>query len=168
VTRTADVLWIADAVLVEMHALATQHSPLETGGVLVGYVADSQATVVTAMIGPGPKAKHRRLRFRPDYDYQQAQLERHFAQTGGRESYLGDWHTHPEGPCALSWLDKRVLARIASTPTSGIAQPIMIVLASTGAQWRSCAVRLRSFRRGPLRTPELVELHLQRFVGPTV
>lgn len=140
----ADVLWIADVALAEMRALATRHAPLETGGVLLGYTADNQQVVVTWQIGPGPQAKHRRLRFRPDYDYQQTELERHFERTEGRETYLGDWHTHPSGECALSWLDKRVLARIASSASSGTRRPIMIILADIGAQWRAGAMQLPS------------------------
>jgi len=88
-TPTTKTLWIAKTALMQMRNLANEHTPLETGGALVGYEAENLEVVVTDVIGPGPHAKHRRLRFRPDYDYQQAQLDRHFAQTQGREFYLG-------------------------------------------------------------------------------
>jgi integrative and conjugative element protein (TIGR02256 family) len=132
---TTKLLWIAESALKHMRELAGQFQPLETGGMILGYDATSKGAVVTAVVGPGPQAKHRRFRFRPDYDYQQAQLEKHFAHTQGKETYLGDWHTHPSGACALSWLDKRVLARIAKTPSSGTSNPIMVILADGRPAW---------------------------------
>lgn len=137
-------LWIARRVLAEMRELASQYVPVETGGMLLGYVSEHNEPVVTAIVGAGPDARHRRRRFRPDYDYQQDQLESHFRSTHGRETYLGDWHTHPAGACALSWLDKRVLVRIAKTPSSGTQRPTMVVLAGGTPEWRLHASRLLS------------------------
>lgn len=130
-----------------MVALANAHYPLETGGMLLGYRSDAGDVVATAIIGPGPKAKHRRFRFAPDHSYQQDILETHFWRTDGTETYLGDWHTHPNGAAALSWLDKRVLARIAQTSSSGNAEPTMAVLAGQEEKWELCAVRYRSHVR---------------------
>jgi integrative and conjugative element protein (TIGR02256 family) len=132
---TTKFLWIAESALRQMRELACQFQPLETGGVILGYDTMSEGAVITTVVGPGPQAKHRRLRFRPDYDYQQAEMEKHFASTQGRETYLGDWHTHPSGACVLSRLDKRVLARIARTPSSGTDNPIMVILADGQPAW---------------------------------
>ncbi len=164
-TPTTKTLWIAKTALMQMRNLANEHTPLETGGALVGYEAENLEVVVTDVIGPGPHAKHRRLRFRPDYDYQQAQLDRHFAQTQGREFYLGDWHTHPSGACSLSWRDKRVLLRIAKTPSSGTKRPIMAVLADGQPEWNLHASRLITFRKGSFPKMELLELLPQVFAS---
>jgi integrative and conjugative element protein (TIGR02256 family) len=168
VMLTTNTLWIADSVLSQMRQLARRYAPLETGGMLLGYEAANQEAVVTAMIGPGPHARHRRFRFRPDPDYQQSHLEAHFARTHGRETYLGDWHTHPSGACALSWMDKRVLARIASTPSSGTVHPIMLVLAGSGVQWALCATRLLTFRKGCFPRADLLQLEPQSFLDGKV
>lgn len=141
-----------------MRELATRYKPLETGGMFIGYEAGDQQVVVTTVIGPGPNARHRRLRFRPDYDHQQHQLEAHFARTQGRETYLGDWHTHPFGACALSWLDRRVLVRIARSASSGASRPIMAVLAGGNPDWNLHASRLTRFRRGFFEKAELSEM----------
>jgi integrative and conjugative element protein (TIGR02256 family) len=162
-TPTARTLWIAVAALTQMRELAAGHAPLETGGMLLGYDADNHEAVVTNIIGPGPKARHRRMRFRPDHEYQQERLERHFALTEGRETYLGDWHTHPSGSCDLSWLDKRVLVRIAKTPAARTAHPIMLVLADGKPEWRVCANRLLAFRSGLLSKVELGRLIPETF-----
>lgn len=120
---------------------ADRWHPYETGGMLLGYEADNGEAVVTAIIGPGPRAKHRRFRFAPDADYQQEMLEAHFTRTDGRETYLGDWHTHPMGRAAPSLLDKRTLARIALTPSSCTTRPIMLILANDSTVWVAGAVR---------------------------
>lgn len=146
-TSTSNVVWINEAAWDNMLELAVQHYPLETGGMLLGYRADPGECVVTAIVGPGPHARHRRYRFAPDHEYQQAVLEQHYWHSDGKETYLGDWHTHPDGRCGLSWLDKRVLARIAHTPSSNTTHPIMFVLAGRGAEWDLCAARYISNSR---------------------
>ncbi len=120
---------------------ADRWHPYETGGMLLGYEADNGEAVVTAIIGSGPNARHRRFRFAPDANYQQEALETHFMRTDGRETYLGDWHTHPLGRAAPSLLDKRTLARIAYTPSSRTTRPVMLILASKSGTWVPCAIR---------------------------
>lgn len=126
---------------------ADRWHPYETGGMLLGYEADNGEAVVTAIIGPGPKAKHRRFRFAPDTYYQQEALEAHFTRTDGRETYLGDWHTHPIGRAAPSLLDKRTLARIARTPSSRTTNPVMLILADESGTWVPCAIRFLGCQR---------------------
>lgn len=160
-----NVLWIVDTALGQMRDLASAHAPLETGGMLLGYDADGSQAVVTGIVGPGQNARHSRFRFRPDYDYQQQQLETRFARAHGRETYLGDWHTHPSGAGALSWLDQRVLLRIAKTPSSGTTSPVMVVLADGDPVWDLHASRLIGFRRGFPGKANLQKLRPQVFVG---
>lgn len=140
-------LWLADSALNAMHEIADQYYPYETGGMLLGYVAKDSDVVVTAIIGPGPKAKHGRFRFLPDAEYQQIELEKHFYKTDARETYLGDWHTHPHGSCQLSMVDKRTLTRIARTTSSGIQHPVMAILCGGNADWEIGAVRFLGAKR---------------------
>jgi integrative and conjugative element protein (TIGR02256 family) len=141
---SANHIWIAENCLATMHQLAGEKYPLETGGMLIGYVASTGEPVVTSIIGPGPNAKHRRFKFTPDGLYQQSMLEARFKATDGGETYLGDWHTHPQGTSTLSYLDKCTLARIAKEPRSQISQPIMIVLGDGKDEWQLDAVRFHS------------------------
>lgn len=139
-----DYIWIAESCLATMHQLAEEKFPLETGGMLIGYIASTSEPVVTSIIGPGSNAKHRCFKFVPDGIYQQSMLEAHFKAADGRETYLGDWHTHPKGTPALSYLDKCTLARIAKEPQSQISQPIMIILGDGKDEWHLNAVRFHS------------------------
>lgn len=131
-----------------MFEFADQHYPFETGGMLLGYEAGNGAAVVTHLIGPGPTAKHSRFRFSPDSEYQQAELEAHFRATKGKETYLGDWHTHPHSNSNLSRVDKKTLARIAKTPTSGTRTPLMAILGGGTGTWVLGAVRFIGTKRG--------------------
>lgn len=158
-----DRLWLAESVLAALREIADRHYPFETGGMLLGYEAKNGEAVVNAVIGPGPKAKHNRFRFVPDAKYQQAELEKHFYKTDGRETYLGDWHTHPLGNCRLSVVDKWTLARIARTPSSGTQHPVMAILCGSNADWKIGAVRFLSVKRCLL----LREYHLAQ-LNPAV
>jgi len=132
------VLWLPEDGQQKMIGFASAEHPLETGGVMLGY-ANPPHVVVTEIIGPGPSAKHYRYRFIPDAAYQQAAIEAHFERTEGGETYLGDWHTHPNGIARMSWLDKLTLARIAQR-TEGLAVlPSMAILAGGAGRWELAA-----------------------------
>jgi integrative and conjugative element protein (TIGR02256 family) len=137
-------LWIEKAAYSIMQKLADSHFPLETGGMLLGYLGGNGEAVVTNIIGPGPNAVHGRFRFVPDGEYQQAALEKAFWGSEGQETYLGDWHTHPKGNPVPSYFDKRTLAKIAKEPASGIAKPIMAILGYGNPVWNLGVIRFSS------------------------
>lgn len=140
-------LWISQRVFSQMVSDAAHWAPCETGGMLLGYEADNGEAVVTWVVGPGPGARHGRFRFKPDAEYQQAELGTHYSYTEGRETYLGDWHTHPTGGTAPSLIDRRTLARIARTPSSRTARPIMVILSGEGDTWIPGAVRFEGLEK---------------------
>lgn len=148
-------LWLPRIVLAAMEQEATRCAPDETGGVLMGYWARSPVLplaaragateragddggmgeiVVVAQIGPGPAAAHSRCAFTPDHEYQDREIASLYDASGRRWSYLGDWHTHPEGSARLSARDERTLRRIADEPQARAPNPVMLVLAG-GAPW---------------------------------
>src|SRR5207249_53736 len=118
------------AVLEAMEEEAREKSPMETGGVLIGYWAnDSAEVVITQATGPGPEATHRADEFIPDARFQRAEIARIYRDSGRLHTYLGDWHTHPGGSLRLSRKDVRTLASIAETPAARASVPLMGVLA---------------------------------------
>ena len=158
----SELFWIPKQTYLQMCALGEQSFPLETGGILLGYEADNGEAVVTAIIGPGQNAKHRRYRFSPDAEYQQAELTAHHLRTNGRETYLGDWHTHPRGSTALSLLDKKTLTRIACTASSGTVKPVMAILGGGSESWEVGVVRFLGWkRRFPFNRYDLASLSPQ-------
>ena len=127
----AIVVWVAQSVVADMHEEAMRAYPKETGGVLHGYQDDSGSEIaICAASGPGPRAVHRKTSFVPDHAYHIAEVARVYRDSGRRWCYLGDWHSHPDGACAMSVADRRTLDRIAGAPKARIAQPLMLILAN--------------------------------------
>jgi len=135
IASSSSIAWVASPALDAIHKLALKKFPLETGGLLMGYIAANGDYVISHVIGPGPDAIHLERSFIPDDKYQQTKLEDLFLSSNGKITYLGDWHTHPNGLPFLSRTDKETLRRIALTPTSGIAHPLMCVLSISKADW---------------------------------
>lgn len=132
-------LWLPRCALREMMREADHRAPLETGGVLLGYWAAAQdAAVVEHIVGPGPRAARRRTDFAPDHAYQEREIAQLYRKAGGNLEYLGDWHTHPGGPAALSGKDVATLRRIARYSAARAPRPIMLLLAG-GTPWRPAA-----------------------------
>ena len=123
-----DQIWLASGSLQVMRFESSKWYPLETGGILIGYRASLRESVITSLIGAGPRAIRTRTSFTPDLDYQERAIEQHFLLTEGSESYLGDWHSHPMGVVGLGWRDKRVLTRIAQYEPSNTPNPFMMIL----------------------------------------
>lgn len=113
---------------------ATKMAPLETGGVLMGYFKGVDV-VITDWIGAGPSARHEGASFEPDYDFQEREIAKIYQASGRVTTYVGDWHSHPEGGLALSRTDRGTLKRIANHPAARARQPLMMILAGR-APWR--------------------------------
>jgi integrative and conjugative element protein (TIGR02256 family) len=138
--------WIGDVLWREITAEVASKHPRETGGVLVGYwttpleLGKGTATlgrggagimgevVITAAIGPGPKAVHLREEFVPDHDFHEGEVARVYRQSGRIVQYLGDWHSHPKGPTTLSKKDIRTLVRIMRAPRARAPRPLMLIV----------------------------------------
>lgn len=135
-------LWLSVRHAAEIAAAARASTPLETGGVLLGYHA-GRDLVVTEVVGPGPTAKHTSTSFVPDLDYQHRAIAETFHNSGGTETYLGDWHTHPHGSLRLSKKDLRALRMIARAADAQTPQPVMLLVAGHGDAWRYAAWQLR-------------------------
>jgi integrative and conjugative element protein (TIGR02256 family) len=144
---TIGTAWIGESVVEALRTEADRTFPLETGGVLLGYwVRPGEEVVIVEAVGPGPGAVHGERRFRPDRDFQEAQIARHYHESGRYHTYLGDWHTHPRGAPRLSRLDRRTLRAITRDPDARAPMPLMAILAD-GTPWSLvlwCCVPARS------------------------
>lgn len=130
-------VWISQQVLKAIIVEADEHYPHESGGVLIGYFSADDPTrcVITDASGPGPHAKHGRYEFLPDARYQAEYIAELYKGSGNIHTYVGDWHTHPDGALMLSGKDKKTMSVIARTPGARLAHPLMAILAGRPAQW---------------------------------
>jgi integrative and conjugative element protein (TIGR02256 family) len=154
-------VWLASSVLSDLEAAADFRFPQETGGVLMGYwIAAPMEVVITAAIGPGPNAIHRRYGFRPDHAFQVEAIEKIYETSGRLETYLGDWHSHPLGAARLSRTDLRTMSRISRTAKARASLPLMLLLNGSLKNW---AVTVWCCRRricGLIGTTEVMNVFL--------
>ncbi|MEW6159927.1 MAG: Mov34/MPN/PAD-1 family protein [Verrucomicrobiota bacterium] len=127
--------WLSNEVRQAMLLEAEAQYPRETGGVLMGYWT-THGVVITDVIGPGPHAIHGRSFFSPDYGFQEQEIARIYKSKGRIVTYLGDWHSHPDGPEFLSKLDLATLNRIASCREARAASPVMLLVCGNPDDWR--------------------------------
>lgn len=150
-------VWLPAAARSGMADEADARAPLETGGVLLGYVAtvgDSVEAVVEDVVGPGPDALHGRSRFIPDGPWQRQHILRAFRDSGGVITYLGDWHTHPCGSGAASPLDLGTGRRIARRRRSRTRHPLVVIMHSPDELWDAAAYCYDRDELRPLRVWE--------------
>jgi len=139
---------IANSVLSEIEFEAERRFPLESGGILLGYRYPSRREPirVTAQIGPGPKARHKRHRFEPDGAWQDAELAGAYEQSGRLLTYLGDWHSHPNGPGKPSKLDRQTARAIARCREARLPHPLLLILHGRPGDWLLAPHRYRRRR----------------------
>ena len=135
-------LWLADTVMDRLTENADRKTPLETGGVLLGYGVNDDDVVVVDMIGPGPGATHRPNRFEPDTRWQRNQIAEAYERSGRVHRYLGDWHSHPGGSARPSRRDERTARRIARHRPTQARRPVMVILSGRDDYWRPTGYRL--------------------------
>lgn len=142
-SRPAATLWWERTALQGAIDEAATRWPLETGGMLLGWRANTDEVVVTTVIGPGPNAEHNPTSFRPDAVWQQEQIGEVYRRSERRVTYLGDWHTHPDGSPSLSPRDIKTQRRIARHLEARAPAPVMVVLAGGRAEWHIGLYQLR-------------------------
>ena len=139
--------WISNASVEKLIAEANRAFPLETGGILMGYIVGNEI-IISELIGAGPDASHRTHSFKPDYAYQEAEVARLYEASSRKWTYLGDWHTHPRQKSpALSSKDIQTLDRIARSRKARIATPLMLISSGQPDAWK---LNIWQWRRGKL------------------
>jgi integrative and conjugative element protein (TIGR02256 family) len=144
---------LSPAVLAEMEAEAERHFPSESGGVLLGYRPPScrRTLYISEVVGPGPRASHRRHRFEPDGAWQASAIAAAYERSSRTVTYLGDWHSHPRGSGRPSALDRATARKIARSPEARAPRPLLVILFGEPEHWRLAARRHRRRRLRPVR-----------------
>lgn len=115
---------------------ATRKFPFESGGVLMGERLGPDRWRIDLVIGPGPDARHERYRFTPDPAWQHERIAECFQATGGRSTYLGDWHSHPGARHGrLSYIDRRAARTILHSPDSQCDRVLMAIVWGRPNDW---------------------------------
>jgi integrative and conjugative element protein (TIGR02256 family) len=118
------VAWLAGAARLTIEREASSRLPLETGGLLLGYWVHDEAVIVEATT-PGPRAGFAADQYIPDGRWDEQQVAAAYEQSGRIITYLGDWHSHPDGRLRLSSLDRGTLSRISGDRRARMSRPMM-------------------------------------------
>jgi len=106
----------------------TQESPdVETGGVLIGFLAEGNRVVVVDATGPGPNATRTAMLFRRDIAYVQGKLDEAARALGPRGVYVGEWHSHLSADPQPGPMDMDSLFGIARVPNYLTRCPVMAI-----------------------------------------
>ncbi|WP_312002358.1 Mov34/MPN/PAD-1 family protein [Bradyrhizobium hereditatis] len=146
------IVWLSSRVMQSMVECARDLSPLENGGILLGW-RSGEDRIIVDLRGPGPLALHGRHCFLPE-------------ASGADLDYLGDWHSHPDGVAEMSDLDSATLLRIARR----VSEPLMLIVAGSGTDWSPRCWKgqvVRSLlRRRLLATPQELKIFDPSSVWP--
>lgn len=129
------IIWLYSPVLKFLKVEASAKTPLETGGILMGYFGQpGNIPVIMWATGAGPQSIHKRDYYKPDAEFDESQIALLYEKTGRQIVYLGDWHTHLVPCTCLSFRDKCTLRRIAKCKSARVEMPLMLIL-SYDDQW---------------------------------
>ena len=117
-------------VLSQLVEAARAGYPLETGSALFGYYENDGYRAVIEGITP-IAADTRRARWTLTRGV--AGLREFFlslrGRTGGKQHYVGEWHSHPDGLPHPSGQDEATLRAIATNPTAQCPECILVIVA---------------------------------------
>jgi integrative and conjugative element protein (TIGR02256 family) len=128
----------------------------ETGGALFGFEADAYGPIlVTHAIGPGPNAERKRDRFSRDLQYTKTASDAAYSECCAR--WIGEWHTHPDGPPTPSSRDLTSYLAHLGDPALGFTTFLSLIVIPDNPTWDEAA--LLAWEVGPeevwLRTIDL-------------
>lgn len=121
-------LEIQKALLDELYQHGLSHYPKEYGGLLIGRYTDDRLTAVIEKTILPKRYKASRYYFERGSEGLKEELETLYQQEP-KLFYIGEWHTHPDGPIDPSGRDKATMAQLVQDENVFINNPILLILA---------------------------------------
>ena len=134
-------------------SLSSSCWPLETGGILLGrYSTSLDLAIVQRALPPPRNSQQGRTWFeRGTQGLQKILTESWHKPQNAREYYLGEWHSHPDGPPFPSERDRTQMQEIAESESCHCPEPILLLIAGRPRRWEVAGFVFR-------RNARLVEL----------
>lgn len=151
--------WISPAALRLIQEDTVKWGTRETGGPLFGYESCGEI-VITQAFPPGPKALHLPMLYRPDRAAVQEAIDQVAEKSGGRERWIGSWHSHPLGLPRPSIVDRRTARKVSAEKQVRCPEPVMLIQTTRLSRHGLRAAALASLRYSPVER-ELVAIELR-------
>ena len=104
-----------------------KHVPKEFGGVLLGNYSDDKKTAnITYVIIPS-KYQNTEVSFQWDPADVHKKIEKRYVKSDGKEIYIGEWHSHPNGSVKYSGKDIKAIQDIANDSQVKIDSPMLLI-----------------------------------------
>jgi len=113
------------SVLEKIKKITRQHYPNEFGGVFVGYKSKKNFIISDILI-PDEYQNGRTIFIRDPGTLNQRLKDLH-SSTGGKIEYLGEWHSHPDGPTDPSETDFKAMMDISIDELINIDTPLLMI-----------------------------------------
>jgi len=117
---------ISKSVLNRIEEETKFHYPKEFGGVFIGYKADLHF-IITDILIPDQYKNGQTIFIREPGTLNERLSEIHRI-TNGEIQYLGEWHSHPNGPTTPSRTDINAMQEIAKDKNINIDKPLLMIV----------------------------------------
>jgi len=117
---------ISKSVLKRIEEETKFHYPKEFGGVFIGYKTDV-SFIITDILIPDQYKNGKTIFVRHPGTLNQRLSEIH-NKTNGKIQYLGEWHSHPDGPTNPSRTDINAMQEIAKDRNINIDKPLLMIV----------------------------------------
>ncbi len=104
-------MFVSDALQSKIERLANQHYPCEYGGILTGLKTSIGWLLMDVEVPHAWQASP--TQFTRQVGSLNSYLSQLYAISEGQLQYLGEWHSHPDGPTRYSQQDARSMAEIS-------------------------------------------------------
>lgn len=135
----------------QMLEMARRQQPEEIGSSLYGgYSTDGARAIVH---GPTPvpsDSRSSRSTFLRGVDGLCDFFRNLFQQSGGRRHYVGEWHSHPNGPTSASSLDWSRQRELSGDTAMHCPESILLIVGGDLREYPQLAVFVYSRRNGPI------------------
>lgn len=116
---------LSKSVLREIEEITSLHYPKEFGGIFIGFKSEL-GIIITDVLVPDKYINGRTVFVRHPGTLNE-RLEEIHKITNGEIQYLGEWHSHPDGPTYPSITDKDAMKEIAKDKKINEDNPLLMI-----------------------------------------
>ncbi|MCF4101578.1 ThiF family adenylyltransferase [Gillisia sp. M10.2A] len=116
---------VSKTVLNQIEEITRLHYPKEFGGVFIGFKNET-GFIITDILIPD-EYRNGRTKFIREPGNLNDRLKELHKKTAGKIQYIGEWHSHPDGPTSPSTTDLKAMKDIATDKKINVNTPLLMI-----------------------------------------